>query len=214
MPWVIHCRYCFASIRSKHLFAAPSSLEIQNWRLENQAHGISGGCARSSILRASRRHGSGRSQIMAAADPTLSLATSRSAASGDDIAEGRLLLVENDGELPSAAGILPGQRRCFRGQRRCVGATRCSPNSARIRSWRAIYGRPIATIASMSRQEGDDDSARTGAKGDWRAAMSHRLAMRKDAQISSGITRLTTSPPSVLVHRLFEPEWVYSSNTR
>ena len=59
MPWVIHCRYCFASIRSKHLFAAPSSLEIQNWRLENQAHGISGGCARSSILRASRRHGSG-----------------------------------------------------------------------------------------------------------------------------------------------------------
>src|SRR5437763_13277483 len=53
----------------------------------------------------------------------------------------------------------------------------CSPSSARIRSWRAIYGRSIATIASVSRQEADDGSARTGAKGDWRAAMSHRRAL-------------------------------------
>jgi hypothetical protein len=38
-------------MRSKHLVAAHSSLEIKNRRLENQAHGISAGCARSSILR-------------------------------------------------------------------------------------------------------------------------------------------------------------------
>ena len=66
----------------------------------------------------------------------------------------------------------------------------------------------------MSLQEADDGSARTATKDERRAAMSHRQAMSKGAQISSGITRVTTSPMAILVHQLFEPEWVYSSNTR